>query len=413
MGGTLRRDSMGGAMNTAKPEDLGMSTERLERLSGKMKQYVDRELVAGIITMVYRKGEIVHCEKFGMMDREAGKKMEFDTIFRIYSMTKPITSVAIMMLLEEGRLKLSDPLADFVPEFKQTKVFVDRRNSILELEDLDRDITIHDLLTHTSGLSYGFDENSYVDSKYDELLWNRAANDPAFSLEDLVADLAGIPLVFQPGTNWRYSVATDVLGRVIEVISGIPFADFLSKRVFEPLEMGDTFFTVPEGKLVRFAAVYGQSDDGPGLKPVDDLPMFKFTEPTTTFPSGGGGLCSTAGDYMRFAQMLINKGAYTNGRILSRKSVELMSMNHLPRGMYPDGDESRGFGLGFGVITNVAGTKMLGSIDSYSWGGAAGTIFWIDPKEDLIGLMMRQSLPAETVPINEDVRNLVYQAIAD
>lgn len=398
-------------MLTSTPDKVGLG--RLDRISTVMQRYVDRNKVAGIITMIMRRGEIVFCEKFGKMDRERNREMQFDTIFRIYSMSKPITSVAIMMLHEEGKFLLSDPISKFLPRFKNAKVLVKRNQQETRLEDMQREITFRDLLSHTAGLSYGFEEDFYIDSLYQEILWKvRAGRGNEPTLADAVDLIPTIPLVYQPGTSWRYSFATDVLGRLVEVVSGMPFEEFLQKRLFEPLGMVDTFFTVPEDKINRLAAVYGPAENGEGLKLVDDPTESKFVK-LTKFPSGGGGLLSTTSDYMSFLQMLYHGGKKDGVHYLSRKAIELMTINHLPSGVHPDNDIARGFGLGFGVIIDVAQSQRMGSLGTYYWGGAAGTTFWIDPKEELVPILMRQSLPSDSCPIVADFHTLVYQSIDD
>jgi CubicO group peptidase (beta-lactamase class C family) len=353
----------------------------------------------------------VYSECFGMMDIEANKPMQFDTLFRIYSMTKPITSVAVMMLYEEGHFQLSDPISRFIPGFEDVKVLVKETESGLELANLEREITIWHLLTHTSGLSYGFDENDPVDKMCQKRIWRMLEQKPDTTLEQMVQELAWLPLAHQPGSAWRYSMATDVLGYLVQVVSGMPFGDFLKQRVFEPLGMVDTDFYVPQDKIERFAANYGPGEKG-GLKVIDAPATSQFAKPTH-HPSGGGGLVSTASDYVRFAQMLLNKGELDGVRLLGRKTIELMTMNHLPDEFRPFEDPSRGFGLGVGVLTDVARSQTLGSVGTYGWGGAANTIFWIDPQEELIGLLMLQFMPNNTYPVVPDFRVSVYQSIVD
>jgi CubicO group peptidase (beta-lactamase class C family) len=369
-----------------------------------MQGYVDEGKLAGVMTMIARRGKVAHFEKFGKMDIAADKPMEFDTIFRIYSMTKPITSVAIMMLYEEGRFQLNDPVSKFIPEFKDLKVFKNATKEGIELAYTEREMTIRDLLTHTSGLTYGWG-NGPVDKMYQQA----KLFDPNGTLKDAITKLARIPLVHQPGTAWEYSVSTDVLGYLVEVISGLSFDVFLEERIFKPLGMVDTGFSVPDEKVERYAALY-RPDDKSGLEIVYTAPL--ATGQQSFFFSGGGGLVSTASDYIRFSQMLLNGGELEGTRLLGRKTVALMTMNHLPPALHPYSQKGAGFGLGFRVLTDVAETGIVGSEGAFSWGGAASTTFWIDPEEELIGLLMTQLL-ANPYPFQQQFKTLTYQAIVD
>ena len=398
-------------MNTVKPEQVGCSSERLKRIGTVMQRYVNEDKIAGILAMVARRGQVVYSECFGMMDIEANKPMQFDTLFRIYSMTKPITSVAVMMLYEQGHFQLADPVSRFIPSFEDVKVLVNATESGLELANLEREITIRHLLTHTSGLSYGSDENDPLDKMYQKRIWRVLEQKPDTTLERMVQELAWLPLAHQPGSAWRYSMATDVLGYLVQAVSGMGFDDFLKQRIFEPLGMVDTDFYVPEEKIERFAANYGPGEEG-GLKVIDAPATSRFARPTR-HPSGGGGLVSTASDYVRFAHMLLNKGELDGVRLLGRKTIELMTMNHLPDEFHPFEDPSRGFGLGVSVLTDVARSQTLGSVGTYGWGGAANTVFWVDPQEELIGLLLLQFMPSDTYPVESDFKVLVYQALVD
>ena len=386
------------------PEEVGLSSERLQRISPVMRSYVDRGKLAGVMTMIARRGKVVHFEKFGHKDIAADKPMEFDTIFRIYSMTKPITSVAIMMLYEEGRFQLNDPVSKFIPEFKDLKVFKNETEDGIELAYTKREMTIRDLLTHTSGLTYG-----WGDGPVDKMYQQAKLFDPKDTLKDAVGRLSRIPLLHQPGTTWEYSVSTDVLGYLVEVISGVSFDVFLEERIFKPLGMVDTGFSVPDEKVGRYAALY-KPDDQTGLEIVYTPPL--ATGQRTFFFSGGGGLVSTASDYIRFSQMLLNGGELEGVRILGRKTVELMTMNHLPPGLHPFNQQGAGFGLGVRVITDVAETETVGSVGAFGLGGAASTVFWVDPEEELIGLLMTQLL-ANPYPFQQQFKVLTYQAIVD
>jgi CubicO group peptidase (beta-lactamase class C family) len=397
-------------MDPVTPEKVGFSSERLSRINAVMQRYIDEGKCAGILTMVARRGQIAHMDCFGMMDAEAGKPMQPDTIFRIYSMSKPITSVAVMMLYEEGHFQLNTPVSGFIPGFKYTKVFVQENESGMELADLEREMTIHDLLTHTSGLSYGFHKDTAVDALYREARLDLGED---AMLEKVVERLSTLPLVFQPGQGWRYSFSTDILGYVVQVVSGQPFDVFLRQRMFEPLGMVDTGFYVPAEKIDRLAALYEVSDEGE-QRLLEAPATGKYADPPA-FLSGGGGLVSTVHDYVRFAQMLLNVGELDGVRLLGRKTVEFMMMNHLPEKLLPfavnPGEPSWGYGFGLGgkVMMDPARAGILGSRGMYGWGGAASTEFWVDSEEEMIGLIMAQLMPYQ--PLVEPFQVLVYQAL--
>ena len=395
-------------MKFATPEELGFCRQRLARITTKMQRYVDEQKLAGISTLIARRGQVVHFEQVGMANSEAGTAMAVDTIFRIYSMTKPITSVAVLMLLEESCFRLSDPVATYLPEFKDSRVLDNTK-----LVQPQRPMTIRDLLTHTAGLSYGFDENDYLDQLYRQQLWEAADTNADLTSAEWIGLIARLPLAYHPGTRYRYSFATDVLGYLVQTVSGMPFADFLQQRIFAPLGMNDTFFSVPPEKLDRFATNYGPKAGG-GLEVIDAPQTSRYARPTQR-PSGGGGLLSTSGDYLRFTQMLLNGGVLDDVRLLGRKTVELMTTNHLPTGVYLDNDPKTGlgFGLGVSVLLELGKVQTLGSVGSYGWGGAANTNFWIDPKEEMIGILMLQFMPSETYPVSPDFRILAYQALVD
>jgi CubicO group peptidase (beta-lactamase class C family) len=398
-------------MDTVVPEKAGFSSARLGHINAVMKRYIDEGQYAGILAMIARRGQIAHLDCFGKMDVEAGKPMQPDTIFRIYSMSKPVTSVAAMMLYEEGYFQLNTPVSEFIPGFKDTKVFVRETGSGLELADLEQEMTVHHLLTHTSGLSYGSDETSPVDALYRQAFPRSEGG----TLEKMVEMLPALPLRFQPGQGWCYSFSTDILGYVVQTVSGRPFDVFLQQRVFEPLRMVDTGFYVPAEKRDRFAALYGRSEEGElGLTEAPETS--RYAKPPT-FVSGGGGLVSTAQDYMRFAQMLLNGGKLDGVRLLGRKTVELMAMNHLPEALLPFEVNpgypvwGYGFGLGWKVMMDPARAGILGSRGMYGWGGAASTEFWVDPQEEVIGLVMAQLMPYQ--PLVDAFQVLVYQALVD
>jgi len=403
-------------MKVHSPEEVGMSSERLARIAAVVEQFVQGNQLPGILTLVQRQGKVVHYGQYGMMDIEAGKPMQEDALFRIYSMTKPIVSVALMTLYEAGRFSLNDPVSKFVPAFAKTKVYTGESPLGLTLVDQNPAMTLHHLLTHTSGLSYGWFFDSPIEQFYRTLVPKLYRRDQ--TLEEVVSQLAELPLLFQPGTQWRYSFATDVLGYVVQVIADMPLADFLQERIFSPLGMTDTAFVVPPQKLHRLAQLYRSEKlyDPVALQP-EEVGLLRDVTVPTQCPSGGGGLISSLGDYLAFCTCLINNGRYSGGQLLSRKTIAWMTADHIPAHLKPlkMGAEQLdfGFGLGFKVVTSLGEARSLTSVGEYGWGGAAKTNFWIDPAEKLIGLMMTQHMPLEPYPVQERFRNLTYQAIVD
>ncbi len=412
------------SINVTTPEAVGMSSVRLARIAPVMESYVAERGVAGISTMISRRGEIVHAEHFGFQDTEAGTPMAPDTIFRIYSMTKPIVSTALMLLHEEGAFQLEQPVALYLPAFAATKVLADDGT----LVDQARPMQIRDVLSHTSGLTYDFMADNPVAQMYRDA---RIMNDATRPLDALIDELATLPLAFQPGTRWHYSVGIDVAARLIEVLSGQALGDFLRGRLFDPLGMGDTGFGVPDDQLHRVSAMYGLPDlVGENYSAIQlmEAALGGFNEridvsatyPTSTpnvFQRGGLGLFSTTSDYMRFAQMLANNGTLDGERIVGRKTLELMHTNHLPAELLPYEllglpVPGMGFGLGSRVMLDVAGTAGTGSPGEYGWAGAAKTYYWVDPAEELVGLFMSQYMTGMLLP-DRDFRSLVYQAIDD
>ncbi len=399
-------------MKLTKPEKVGFSSTRLERIRPVMQRYLDENKFAGIVTMIARRGQLIHFEALGQQDKESNQPMQLDSLFRIYSMTKPITTVAAMMLYEEGRFQLSDPVAKFIPAFKATKVWVKQNFAGMELAPQTAPMTVRDLMTHTAGLSYGWFNDTPVDALYREA----QILDGKRSLAELVQVLATIPLVYQPGTRWRYSVATDVLGHLVEIMAGMPLDQFFAEKIFKPLGMPDTHFSVPEMEVKRFTTVYTTTETG-ALAPLDAAATSRFLHKPNVF-SGGGGLVSTATDYMRFCQMMLNGGELDGVRLLGRKTVELMVANHLPAALLPIGVgdnllSGEGFGLGYSILLDPAQNQILGSQGVYAWSGAANTTFWIDPKEELIAILMAQFMPSSTYPVASDFRVLTYQALMD
>ncbi len=401
------------------PEQVGLSAPRLDRVRKWMHGWVDSGRLAGMVVAVMRRGEVAFAETAGKADLARDRPMRPDTIFRIYSMTKPLTSTAIMMLYEEGRFQLDDPISRFVPAFAQMRVFTGGSRGKLETVPAEREITFRDLLSHTSGLTYGFMESNPVDGLYRDKKAGVDFQTADTSLKELVERLATFPLIAQPGKAWNYSVSTDVLGYLVEVISGQPFQDYLLEKVIQPLGMVDTDFHVPNGKHERLAANYAA---GPGgrLDLIDDPGKSRYLAPRRV-NSGGGGLVSTVSDYLRFCRFMLNKGELDGTRLLGRKTVELMTANHLKGDMADMGaprfSESTyygiGFGLGFSVMIDPAKAQIVGSPGEYAWGGAASTAFWCDPAEDMAVVLMTQLMPSSTYPIRRELRVLTYQAIVD
>lgn len=413
-----------------KAEAVGMSSARLARLDEVMKRrYVDGGYLPGMLTYVWRRGQLVHTGICGEMDLERGKKMREDAIFRIYSMSKPITAVALMMLVEEGLIGLDDAVHSHIPAWRDLAVYASGMPTLLPdappgflTTPTSRPMKVIDLATHTSGLTYGFMMRSAVDAAY-----RRAKvtdRQTPGGLSEMVDQLARIPLDFSPGAAWNYSVAIDVLGYLVEKLSGISFGEFLRTRLFEPLGMNDTAFWVPPDKTERFSTCYQPEGSGSGLKLQDDARESTYATPPK-LESGGGGLVSTAHDYLRFCRMMLNGGTLDGVQILSPKTVALFSLNYLPDGreiadmalpgMFSEsGYAGVGFSLGCGVNVDVAKTRLPGSLGEYFWGGAAATAFWIDPREDLCVVFMTQVIgsPAR-LTLRRDLRTLVYAAMTE
>jgi CubicO group peptidase (beta-lactamase class C family) len=402
---------------TARPEDVGLCSRRIERVETWMRQWVSTGRLAGIEVMINRRGHTAFHRCHGKRDLARNADATPETIYRIYSMTKPLTAVAIMMLYEEGQFQLDDPIARYLPGFTDQRVFTGGGYGAMLIEPATRDITFRDLLTHTSGLTYGFMQATPVDAIYRaQKLDLPGSVEP---LGDIIARLAKVPLIAQPGSEWNYSISSDVLGHLIAVIAGQPFDQFLRERVIRPLDMVDTDFFIPSDKVNRFAANYEKGPDG-RLRLLDDPETSRFLQPSRA-PSGGGGLLGTAADYMQFCQMLLNQGVLGSTRLLGRKTVELMTRNHLNGDMAAMGQprfaESNyhgiGFGLGFSVMLDPATAQIVGSPGEYAWGGMASTAFWIDPEEEMAVVMMTQLTPSSTYPVRRELRVLAYQSIVD
>ena len=424
----------------AGPESVGLCADRLARIAAHFDRYVDVGLIPGYIVLIARRGRAAYLHCYGLCDVEARRPVEEDTLFRIYSMTKPITSVGVMMLYERGLLQLDDPASEFIPGFERLDVFESGDSANFQTVPAKREMTLRDLLTHTSGLTYGH-MHAYP---LDEMYRRRDLLGKDRSLAEFVDRLTELPLLFSPGTRWSYSVATDVLGRVIEVVSGQPLDRFFADEILAPLGMVDTGFSVSADQVDRFAANYER--DGAGFRLIDKPSGSDYLGQPKLF-SGGGGLVSTAGDYLRFSQMLLNMGELDGARILGRKTVELMTSNHLPgnsdlssMGYFLRSESRReavgmglgarynlrrggartltrhdgvGFGLGGYVLLDPAAAQILGSPGEFGWGGAASTTFWIDPREEMTAIFLTQLMPSSSYPIRRELRVLANQAIVE
>jgi CubicO group peptidase (beta-lactamase class C family) len=399
---------------TATPESVGLSGERLGRIATVVEKSIDEKRIAGAVSLVMRHGQVAWFDARGMADREAGKAMPKDAIFRICSMSKPITSVAVMILYEEGKFVLEDPISKYLPEFTNPKVLVKPVSGLPYSIPASREIQIRDLLRHTSGLTYNW--NADLGQRYSDANVASGLLPYDGTIAESVQRLAGLPLLFNPGDRFEYSLSVDVLGRLVEVASGMPFDRFLKTRIFDPLGMKDTSFFLPDDKVPRLATAYTYYD-GKGLNRFPDTPIvegpfaysadYPYRGPKTLF-SGGAGLCSSTMDYARFCQMMLNGGTLNHVRLLSRKSVDLMSHDQLG-----SIDREHGFGLGFGIDGAKAPLPEIGSVGAYRWGGFYYTSFVIDPKEDMIVIMMAQLHPTGGLGLDQEVQVLAYQALND
>jgi len=395
---------------TANPDQVGLSAEKLTETRVALQKLIEEERIAGGIVVVARRGKVAQFETCGLMDIEDKMPMKRDTIFRIYSMSKPITTVAAMILFEEGKIKLDDPVSEYIPHFKGSKVVTDPDSEHITTVPAKREITIRDLMRHTSGLTYGVFGNTNVDKLYRR---NIQLSENETTLENMTKKLARIPLLYQPGTKWHYSVSTDVLGRVVEAASDQNLDTFFTKRIFEPLGMKDTAFYVPAGKIDRFATNYGPDPQG-GLRPIDEPETTRYAK-KPTFLSGGGGLVSTASDYMRFCLMLLNNGKLGDTRLLKGRTVRMMTRNQLPKGAYPIGSGRRvgtGFGLGFSVRVEKNREAPASRIGEYGWGGMASTHFWISPRDEIAVVVLTQHIPYSSRAENA-IKPVVYDAIQE
>ncbi len=401
------------------PGDVGLSAAHLEQLTRHLDAYVAGEKFPFVSALIARYGKPAYMHINGLMDREAAKPAAEDTIVRAYSMTKPITSVAAMMLYEEGRFQLDDPISRYIPAFAEPRVLIGGDAAAPETRAAAREITMRDILSHTSGLTYGRDEGGVVAELYKaaEIVTGGADYD----LAEFCRRLGAMPLVADPGSRWNYSVSTDVLGHLVERLSDRPLDQFFASRIFEPLGMVDTAFDVPADKHDRFAACYQPGPDG-GLKLQDAPAGSRFARPTKIF-SGGGGLLSTIGDYYRFAQMLADGGSFDGHRLLGPRTVDFMASNQLPNncdmasivlsGTSESSYDGIGFGLGLAVIMDPLAAQMLSSPGEYGWGGLASTHWRNDPLEDLTIIFMTQLVPSSTHDIRRELRTLIYSALTD
>jgi CubicO group peptidase (beta-lactamase class C family) len=389
----------------APPESVGVSADRLRRLNAGLKRYVDEGRIAGLVQLLARHGKIVHFTTAGKKDVSASEPIQKDSIFRIYSMTKPVTGVAMMMLYEEGKWRLDDPVSRFVPEFANLKVHAGQNpDGTAKLEDARRGMTMRELMTHSAGLAYGLGNVNPVDRMYRET----RVLDNTRPLSEMIQGLGKLPLLAQPGTRWAYSIAVDVQGHIVEKLSGQTLGDFFQTRIFQPLGMKDTGFYVPKEKIARLAKVHSDGQEGKLQGPED---RGDATVPPKG-PSGGGGLFSTAEDYARFCQMLLDGGQFNGTRLLAPRTVEMMRTNHLSKEATATMQAGRGFGLDVAVVMDSPAAGEASPEGSYYWLGIAGTWFWIDPKTDLffVGMMQHQQ-GRTTGEIQGLSRNLVYQAV--
>ncbi|MCU0447288.1 MAG: beta-lactamase family protein [Microscillaceae bacterium] len=410
-----------GAQNprVSPPESVGINPLGLARIDTYLEDLIKTKKISGAVALIARKGKVAHFKSYGWADIADNRKMDNEAIFRIKSMTKPITSVAAMMLVEEGKLRLDDPLSKFIPEFKNTKVGINTIDSLTRRPTvknvaLNREITVRDLLTHSSGLIMGWLYPGILGE-----IWKTKDNLEYTNIGDLSRGLATLPLAFQPGAAWAYGRSSDVLGYVIEVASGMTLDKFFQEKIFAPLEMSDTYFELPNEKLPRLVSAYAfEYNNLRKIKSATDMltkglpPSAFYNGGKRTLFTGGEGLVSTATDYFRFASMLLNQGEYNGKRLLSRKTIELMTTSHIsniPSPLLQGYD----FGLGFGIHTSPAKSLIPGSVGEYFWNGAFNTVFWADPKEELIGILMLQIDPYGHLGIVRQFKSMTYMAIGD
>ena len=400
----------------------GLELSKLKRVDALLQDAVDRKQIAGGVVLLARHGKIGHLKAIGWRDAEAKKTMTSDTLFRIASMSKPITSVAVMMLVEDGKVRLNDPVSKYIPQFKEPKVIVPGEGEAgFSLKPAAREITIHDLLTHTSGLSYRFWGRKPLAALYREGGVSDGLVHPKGTSADNVRRLAKQPLLFQPGSAWEYSLSADVLGVVVETASGKDLATFFRERIFGPLKMADTFFFVPEAKKGRLAALYLLGADRKLARVGEELVTLGELVFSATYPcekdgkyfSGGAGLVSTARDYARFLQMLLNGGELNGVRLLKKESVQRMTSNRIGDVKIYILEHGDRFGYGFGVVTEAGKRADVASVGSYSWGGIFHTYFWVDPKQELIGVLMTQVYVTGDLPLRREFKKRAYECLTD
>ncbi len=408
---TLAPAAYAQTLQRARPEAVGLSSERLKRLSEALNGYVKDEKLPGGVVLVARKGKVAYVEAFGQRDRESKAPMREDSIFRIASQSKALVSVGVLMLQEEGRLLISDPVGKYLPEFRETTVAVPKQGGGYDVVKAKRPITVRDLLTHTSGVGYG---GGVARDRWEAAKitgWYFADRDEPVGAT--VSRMAALPFDSQPGEKFVYGYSVDILGALVERVSGQTLEEFLRARIFEPLGMKDTYFYLPESKADRFAVVYSAKESG-GLErapePGGMVGQGAYLKGPRKSFSGGAGLLSTANDYARFLSMLLNGGELDGKRLLSRKSVELMTVDHLNGVPYQEG---RGFGLGFEVVKDLGARGKPGSVGEYGWGGAYHSTYWVDPKEQLVVVYFTQLIPARGLDDHDKLRALIYQAIVD
>jgi CubicO group peptidase (beta-lactamase class C family) len=404
----------------------GLSADKLVRIQALLKDAVAARQIAGGSALIARHGKVVYLTTVGFQDAEAELPLREATIFRIASMTKPITSVAVMMLADAGKLRLSDPVSKYLPAFKNPRVLVPRKDPApgeppYTLVPAEREITLHDLLAHTSGISYRFAQRPHLGKLYVEAGISDGLTDTPGTIADTVRRLAGLPLWHQPGAGWEYGLSIDVLGRVIEVVAQQTLNDFFQERIFKPLKMADTYFHLPRAKWPRLAALYTLGEDKKirlvGKEPVQlGSLVFSATYPLReegTYYSGGGGLVSTIGDYSRFLQMLLNRGELEGVRLLQPETVALMTRSQIGERQLALGNHGDTFGYGFGVVTERGRSTAVASVGSYSWGGAFNTFFWVDPQRELLGVLMTQVNPYNQLKLRDEFQRLTYEALME
>lgn len=409
-------------INTVRPASVGISADRLERIGGWMDGYVGSGKLPGCMTLVARHGQVAYCDSRGMADEAAGRAIAPDDIFRIYSMSKPIVSAAAMALYEEGLFQLDDPVARYLPEFGDAQLWLDGEGADMKTEPVGDAMQVWHLMTHTSGLIYGNREDGAVGAAYRAAGVDFSGSRNSGTLEEMTKRLATMPLRWRPGTRWEYSVSTDALGRFIEAVAGAPLDEVLRTRIFEPLGMDDTYFQLPAEKVGRLTSLFTKQTDGSRVETDPASADSSWVKPVTLF-SGGGGLVSTASDYLKFCEMLRGLGAYEGARVLGRKTAGYMMRNHLPGNAdltsmgQPVFSETAYDGIGFSlagsVVIDAAKAKALCSEGEFAWGGVASTGFWVDRAEGIVAIFMTQLMPSSSYPIRRELRSLVYQAITE